>query len=247
MTSHQQASWDSCPSDFTLQRLRANELPRTGAGHLDQCPSCQRRLALMAAPPPPLDLPAVLRAASAARPSWRPGFVRRWLLAAAAGAAVAAILVVLPGRPANQTKGTAFTLSVIARTGDGSIRRIEPGARLRPGDQLRFEVSTLWPRAGVALVSMDGQGRVSALAPAHGIMTTVEGGRRVLLEEAVELDDTPGPERIWLVACEQPMAIASVMEAARAALLRAGGDPGRVQGVGTGCHEESVWIERVRP
>jgi len=242
MTAVGQTVGEPCPSELALERLRAGELVPTAAQrtHLEGCASCELRLARMAAPPPALDLEAIRRRAGVARRG--PGWLSRWLVLPVAAAAVAGALLLAPG-PDLQTKGTGFTLGIIARTPDGSVRRLEPGTRLRGGDQLRFELTTAWPTAEVALVSMDAKGAVSPLVPA----ATVPGGRKVLLDGAVELDDTPGAERILLVACQRPLAVAEVVEAARTALHRAGGDPRRVGELGTGCHEESVWIERGQP
>lgn len=247
MTAAEETVGEPCPSEFALERLRAGELSPTAAQrtHLEGCPSCGERLARMAVPPPPLDLEAIRREAGVARRA--PGGWRsRWFLVPVAAAAVAGALLLAP-RPDLQTKGTGFTLSIIARTPDGSVRRLAPGTRLRGGDQLRFELTTAWPTAEVALVSMDARGAVSPLVPATGNTATVPGGRKVLLDGAVELDDTPGPERILLVACQRPLSVTAVVEAARTALARAGGDPRRVGPLGTGCHEESVWIERGQP
>jgi hypothetical protein len=228
---------------IVVRELARNEAE---AVHLDSCAACRERVVRAPVSPAPMELQTVL-AATPGQPSGLKGRRTRWLVAAAATVAMAVLVMAIPPRPDNQTKGTAFTLSLISRGRDGAVRRIEPGERLRAGDQLRFEVSTTWSRAEVALVSMDGRGVVSALAPARGTTATLLGGRRQLLEEAVELDDTPGPERLWLVACTKPMPVAAVAEAARAALSRTGGDPRRVEGLNTGCHEESAWIERVRP
>jgi hypothetical protein len=240
-----------CPSDFTLERLRQGELEKASpaGGHLGGCPSCQARLRAMDAPPLSLDLAAVWRAAGSARP--RPWSALRWLrswwaLGGAAVSAAAVLLVVSQVRPPDiQRKGSPFTLALVARTPDGSVRRIDPGAPLRAGDRLRFEVSTTWSEAQVALISVDARGAVSALVPAGGATVTVSGGQRRLLDGAVELDEAMGPERILLVGCPRPLAVTTVTSAASAALARAGGDLRRLSGLGLGCHEETFWINKV--
>jgi hypothetical protein len=235
-----------CPSEFLLERLRHGEVERTPAqaGHLASCDSCRARLGELDAPPPPLDLRNV-REAAQDRPLL-PGWLFQWRWLPLVGVSAALVLVFALRRPDTLIKGGApFTLSIIARTPDGTVQRVDPGARLRGGDQLRFEVATTWPRAEVALISLDGRGVVSPLVPAAGNTAAISGGQRVLLEGAVELEDNVGPERVVLVACERPMAVAAVLDAARAALARAGGDPRRVTELGTGCHEESIWMEKV--
>jgi hypothetical protein len=240
-----------CPSELTLLRLHHGELAGAASAnfraHLATCGACTQRLRDSSGAPPPLDLEAVWRRARG--PSWR------WLMARLSwqgpvGLVVGAATVMLlafaarPG-PSTITKGGPFTLALVARSGDGRVERIDPGAPLRAGDRLRFEVSTTWPHAQVALVSLDGRGAVTPLVPARGELAQVAGGRRVLLDGAVELDDAVGPERILLVGCPHALSVATVAEAARAALTRAGGDPRRVGDLGLGCHETTFWINKV--
>ena len=71
------------------------------------------------------------------------------------------------------------------------------------------------------------------------------GGRRTLLEGAVELDRAQGPERLLLVACRRPMAVPDLVAAARQALARAHGEARRMAGLDLGCHEEAFWINKV--
>jgi hypothetical protein len=225
-----------CPSELTLERLRQGEL--TGdlvlRAHTAGCPLCQRTLEALAAPPPPMAFP---------RPR-----ARFFALPALGVMAVAAAALVLVLRPREETisKGAGWQLSVIALAGDGKVRRVEAGARLRPGDRLRFEVFTRGPRAEVALVSLDAAGTVSSLVPAAGDTVPVPAGRRTLLDGAVELDDTLGAERILLVACPRARPVAEVAAAARQALARARGDAHQVNDLGLGCEQTSLWIEKVK-
>jgi hypothetical protein len=39
--------------------------------------------------------------------------------------------------------------------------------------------------------------------------------------------------------------VSAIVEAARGALARAGGDPRRVRALGLGCQEEAFWINKV--
>jgi hypothetical protein len=241
-----------CPSELTLLRLHHGELSGAAADgprhHLAGCGDCARLLRELTAPPPPLDHIELWRRAHP------PSGVRRLVEALSwqgpiglmVGAAAVAVLVMVarPG-PATVTKGGPFTLSLVVARSDGQIERIDPGAPLQAGDRLRFEVSTTWPHAQVALVSLDGRGAVTPLVPARGELAPVTGGRRVLLDGAVELDDAVGPERILLVGCPRALPVIAVAEAARAALSRAGGDPRRVGRLGLGCEETSFWINKV--
>ncbi|HJX62683.1 MAG TPA: hypothetical protein VJ860_01880 [Polyangia bacterium] len=250
----------SCPSEFALERWRFGELAASPeeaplVAHVDGCPACRRRQAELAeADGPPPDSDAIWSRALASgclgRQSPRSRWMThglRWVATATLGIAFAATLVVALRRqnPDAITKGGAWQLGIIAKTRDGSIRRLDPGAPLSPGDRLRFEVFTNRPRADIALVMLDSAGKVSRLAPAEGRSRAISGGRRVLLDETVELDGALGSERIVLVACDRSMEVSDVVASARRALAAAHGDPRQVDSLGTGCHEETFWITKV--
>jgi hypothetical protein len=228
----------SCPSELTLERLRQGELPAPEAArlepHIRDCLSCRRLLHELQAAPPPL---------SAVETSQRPPLAVA--MGAGMGMLAAAILLFWWHPEADtMTKGPAWQLTVIAADRDGHIGSVDPGAPLSPGDRLRFEVFTRWPRGQVALLSVDGSG-VSPLLPAAGTTLPVSGGHRTLLDGAVELDQSMGPERILLIACRRPLAVADLVSAARQALARAHGDARRMTALELGCHEESFWINKV--
>jgi hypothetical protein len=249
MSTETMVGGGSCPSRFTLERWQQGELAgeddRPTAEHVRQCPACAHRLDQLAAPPPPLDLDRVWRQRRS--PGWRERLARWRLLAAFTALASAATAIALwrPWVPETQVKGPPWTLALIARHRDGSVSRVAPGAALRPGERLRFEVSTRWPAGHVAIVSLDARGAVSPLAPVAGEATTVRGGARIVLDGAVELDDALGAERVLLVGCPFRLPVDQVVRAAREALVKAGGDPRRVTALAPGCHEESFWIEKV--
>jgi hypothetical protein len=243
-----QRTW-SCPSDFTLERLRQRELvgpaAEAASGHVGGCVSCGGRLEALAAPPPALDLEAIWRRAQS---SWRgrlANLLRFRFVTVTLAATTASLALWFAGPAQTITKGPPWTLSLIARSGDGSVARIAPGAALHRGDRLRFEVSTTWSSGHVVLLSLDSRGKVSLLAPSSGEAVTVPGGKRTLLEGAVELDDAVGAERVLLVACHRKVPVGLVADTTRAALAQAGGDPRGVTGLGLGCHEESFWITKV--
>jgi hypothetical protein len=233
---------DHCPTDFGLERLRQGELPGdSGLGlHARGCAACGARLIELAAAPPALDLGETWRRGRSPWPVRRP---YRWWLGAVALAATLAVLWFRA--PDTRTKGGAWSLSLVARTSDGKVSRIAPGAALRPGDRLRFEIATRWRDGHAVLVGLDSRGAVSPLVPPAGDAVAVPAGRRVLLDGAVELDDTMGAEQILLVGCRRQTSVASVLDAARAALERAGGDPRRVRGLGLDCDETVFWINKV--
>lgn len=249
----------SCPSEFTIERWRFGELaglPEEAAllAHLKECPACSQRQAELAkeSTPAALDVDAIWAKGrgAVAEKARRPG--RRslgWGLAALTGASVAVVLLLLirPPSPDTLTKGGAWRLGIVAKTKDGTIMRLDPGAPLSPGDRVRFEVFTTWPRAEIALLMLDGAGQVTQLAPSGEGSLAIVGGRQVLLDQAFELDEHPGPERAVLIGCPAPMRVTDVVTAARQALAQAHGDPRLVKTLGTGCHEESFWISKVQP
>jgi hypothetical protein len=244
-----------CPSDFGLDRLRLGELAGSGdeaetLAHLRQCLDCSRRLRELGEPPTPMDLEAVWRRV-------RRGIVRqalgwllepapRWFLLAGGVAAVLALTWRSPAPPDIVIKGGPWRLGVIARTDAGRTFAATPGSPLSAGDRLRFEVSTTWPRGFAAVISLDSAGVVSPLVPAAGQAAEVRGGRRLLLDAAVELDETLGPERILLVGCPRAIPVADVVAAGRKALARAQGDLRAVGDLGLSCEQETFWIVKVR-
>ena len=244
-----------CPSEFALERWRFGELaasPEEAAivAHVANCPGCRVRQAELAkVAQPPLATDTIWAKATAQKPRlptsrWR-SLV--WPSAALTTAALSAFLVVSRSHePDIVTKG-AWQLGVIAKGRDGHITHLDPGGALSPGDRLRFDVATGWPNATIALVMLDSAGKVSRLAPAADRALSIAGGKRVLLDEAVQLDSTLGPERIVLVGCSGSLEVADVVASAERALAAADGDPRRVSSLGTGCHEESFWISKVKP
>jgi hypothetical protein len=96
--------------------------------------------------------------------------------------------------PAWQTKG-AGALQVFGRRGDRLIP-VEDGARLRPGDQLRFAVQPGDARF-VLIGSVDGGGGASLYYPSAAV--GADAGQVQVLAESIVLDDAPGPERIFAV------------------------------------------------
>lgn len=244
----------SCPSEFTLERWRfgelaASEQERQLIEHVAGCPDCQSRQAELAAPEQlhPSTDEIWARAVGADRPPRSRWQGRLWQGGALAAAAATAVFLVFRDKaPDVLPKGVAWQLGVIAKAHDGRVRHVDPGAPLSPGDRLRFEVATSRPQAHIALVMLDSAGKVSRLAPVGTGTLPVPGGKRVLLDEAVVLDGVLGPERIVLVGCDRPVPVEEVVVAAEHALAAAGGDPRQVGSLGTGCHEESFWISKVR-
>jgi len=209
---------EGCPSDLTLDRLHAGELPpdraRALREHAEVCEGCRRRMARLSegfAAFPEADPKRLLAGVLAglerepARPWWR----LPWLRFAALGAAAAALLVLvatvwpLAEAPGLRAKGV-LELSVFLKRGD-QVLEARSGDTFRPGDRLRFSLAL--PRDGhVFLVSQDAQGRLSPCFPfgPGSASRPALAGHTGPLEGAVELDEAPGDEWIHLVHCPHP-------------------------------------------
>jgi hypothetical protein len=218
---------EGCISDLTFDEWRAGELApedvQRAEEHVRGCSECSARRrsfdagaeAFLAAVPsfhPPKALaPRVTRASRRSA-----GLL---LGSAAAALALAATLVLLirsPDGSGTRTKGGTASLGFFVKRGD----RVERGAdreSVRPGDVLRFTVSTARP-LHVAVLGLDARGVASVYYPPAGTSRTVGPGRDMALDVGVELDDAPGEERLYGLFCESPADV----NAARSELARAG-------------------------
>jgi hypothetical protein len=245
------ARGESCLSDLTLDRRLAGELQgretRDAEAHLEACSDCRVRQRAIEAESAAFGgaLPAALAVRAKAH-----GPRLRWIWAGAgalAAAGLAAIvLAVLPREPEElgvRLKG-GFSLSVFARHSDGRVERLLPQARLRPGAQIRFEVST--PGEGyLAIVGIDRAGAVTAYHPAGGDAVPVAAGSNRLLDGSIVLDDTVGAERVVAVFCAARRSTAEVVAAGREALQRARGDPARLGSLRLPCAQSSLLFEKI--
>src|SRR5262249_44716164 len=144
--------------------------------------------------------------------------------------AVAAMVVFAVGRPRLQPmpdeerlKGERLTLGVYVRRNDGAVVVVNSPAEVAPRDHIRFEVTTA--RAGhLCIVGVDGAGAVTPYGAAGERLRAVGRGRQVI-DGSIELDDTPGAERLIAVLCAEERPTRDVVEAAREALHKANGDP----------------------
>jgi hypothetical protein len=263
----------ACPSEFALERLRLGELEGGAAGratafHVACCDACAKRSAAISGAPPSFPLDAVWREVHGQAPHGRVRELRadhrarqavdhtrvgrRLAVAfvaavATVAAAAGAVLLLRPRPPADLVKGGPWALTVIAKPrGREEVTRIASGARLSPGDRLRFEVSTTWPLGYAVIIGLDSAGLVSPLVPSEGQAIEITRGHRVLFDGAVELDQSTGMERIDLLGCPRQVSVAKLAGAARAALRRQGGDLRRVGRIAPDCHQETFWIEKVK-
>ena len=186
-----------------LHRFRLGEsapAERTSVqAHLEACPRCAERLRLQEAAREAFVLdpiPQALRAPSSARRG-------PWLWALPALAAVAALLLVAllpprgPTQPGIREKGEITAMEVVAEREDGPVV-LAPGSRVVPGDrlQIRFDPG---PYPWAAFAGQDGTGAIEVFK-----VLRVEPGPLRSAPFALELDDTPGDEQIFVVFAESP-------------------------------------------
>jgi hypothetical protein len=204
-----------CPSDFTLDRLHAGELPpeqaHTAERHVAGCADCAARMASRRAgfdAMEGVDPRAMLarirtglnRPASLSERLLRGA--RRLLvpLTVATTAALALVVLRQDGGPGETRMKGALALHVFRLAGDHAEATVSGGA-FSPGDRLRFAVDL--PAEGhVAVLGVEASGALYTawpLGPEAG--TRLPAGNGQELPGAVSLDAQPGRETLYLVHC----------------------------------------------
>lgn len=251
-----------CLSDFTFDRLMANELASDPAAenarvHLASCARCRKRFLEFEAVQAPsfenLGWPHIAHEYNPEAPEAKPSRgARRWTMPAVALAAAAALAVSARVNRSDQpfvetrTKGT-LSLDLVLRRSSGEVTRPAQGGNVFPGDGLRFEVTAAQP-GFVTILGLDAVGAVTVYAPTSESTIHLEAGARTVLPGSIVADNTLGPERIMALLCAQPQKSNELRQAALRALSQAGDDPQRVSNLGTACSETSFMIDkRARP
>lgn len=214
---------------LTLDRLRLGSLPEADAlaarAHLQGCPACGAAFAEVeedarhfAAAVLPRTLPRLQE--RLARRSLLARLAAHWRLAVPALAAAAAVALVFVGVRTGEPPGPESDLrikggpllQVWAARGE-RVFRLEEGARLQAGDRIRFVVERGEAGPYLLIASRDGAGTVSVYFPAQGERSeAVEAGPREL-PGAIELDATPGTERLFAFFSERPLEAGEVRRA----------------------------------
>lgn len=111
--------------------------------------------------------------------------------------------------PADVRVKDSAGLDVVLRR-DGRITRAAPGTTFRAGDELRFVVHAAG-RTHALLVGIDAKGTVSVYAPFDGTASlALPAGPNAELPGSIQLDDTPGPERLFLLLSAAPLAVSDL-------------------------------------
>jgi hypothetical protein len=153
--------------------------------------------------------------------------VRRWWwLALPAVAVVVVIALGAPGGLGRRAEPPRLAIKgdvswqVFANRG-GETFAVRDGSALAAGDQIRFVVL---PGGGryLLVASIDGNGAATIYYPYGGERSAAVDGERVELGGSIVLDDAAGPERIYAILSDEPLAAAAVKAQLRA--VAAGGE-----------------------
>lgn len=219
----------SCPSDYQMDEYWLAGKPENHPvhGHLEGCESCRKRLVEWEQADEkfskevfPATEEKVVERLSKSRSGFF-GFFTYPRLAAAAAVVLAVVLAVALWHPGEREatyigiKGV-LGLEVYCQRAD-QVFRVNPGDRLLAEDRIRFAVSTPGP-GQVMIVSVDKQGDVSLFYPPGPV-----GGGRTELEGSTILDESSGPERIFVVFSEEALNFGAVQSAVERGLKDSGG------------------------
>jgi hypothetical protein len=138
-----------------------------------------------------------------------------WLAGLMVPAAVVAVLFLRPRSPVVPAppptigiKG-APSLAAVARHGE-RVFPVTPQVPLAPGDQVRFVLEP-GPHRFALVVSVDGGGRASVYHPYQGAESAeVTPNQRQEVPGSIVLDGSPGPERVYVLYSDQPLASGDV-------------------------------------
>lgn len=158
----------------------------------------------------------------------------RWVgLALPVAAVLAFVTLSAPGPDPRGPllKGGGPSLQMMLK-GPAGVVPVAPEQALHAGDQIQF----LYHAAGhpfVIVVEVDGAGVVTALQPGERPESwPVQSSGTHVLPGSIILDEAVGPERVFAVFSNAPLPVETVLEAVKAAVKAAGGDPRKVEALG---------------
>jgi hypothetical protein len=146
--------------------------------------------------------------------------IKRYILPCMGIAAVIAFIFIMPelNRPFNpqntvhngdRIKGNESALYVYRKNG-GSVDYMKNGSIAKKGDLLQVAYMTQKDKYGI-IVSIDGRGSVTLHYPAEkDYSTKLDTGKKVLLQNAYELDDAPDFERFFFISSESKLDMSDV-------------------------------------
>ncbi len=192
---------EGCPPSGQLEFVAAGDpAPASVTAHLATCETCTAYVTGLQGEHAAYTLahPAQLVARKFARRA-QLDRARRWRwLGAFAALAVMALVGVLLLRPAESPlalKG-GLGLSVYASRANAAPRPVASGARVSPGDVLRFQFTS--KQSGYLMIlDLDGADHLTAFHPYRGQQAVaIHAGQTYSPDELIQLDASPGPERV---------------------------------------------------
>jgi len=107
------------------------------------------------------------------------------------------------------------TQLLVYRKNDNRVEMLTDGSLSKSGDLLQLAYVSAQAPYGIIL-SIDGRGGVTLhYPPEEGLATNLTQNKRVLLPNAIELDNAPGFERFFFLTSESPIEATGIMERAR--------------------------------
>jgi hypothetical protein len=184
--------------------------------HVSSCLSCQEKLRTRRQWRQHFDSAVFPRSADRIGMRSTPRRGRIWLAAPALAAATIIVAIVSRRPPAQTVRELSVkggpALEVFVRREDHAVR-VNDGDVLRPRDRLRFVVDSAALRY-LLIASVDGAGKVTVYFPFQGAASGPVGDpSRWQVPGSIELDDTPGPERIFALYSRTPISAESVARA----------------------------------
>lgn len=136
--------------------------------------------------------------------------VRWWWLAMPVLAIAALLVVLLPRPPADPELGVkgAASWQVFAYR-NGRTFAVRDGAQLAAGDRIRFAIATGAARY-LLVASVDGRGAITIYHPYGGTRSAPVETALFELDGSIVLDAAPGPERIYALLSDEPLAADAV-------------------------------------
>ncbi len=192
---------------LALGALDAEAQARATA-HLASCAECRAEQLAAAALREHFAVHVLPRTLPVARRSWR----WAWVAVPALAAAVLWLVVTRDRQDELGIKGDA-TWQVFANR-NGETFAVHDGTTLVAGDRIRFVVT---PNGAPYLLvaSVDGAGVTSIYYPYGGTQSGPTGGERSELPGSIVLDAAPGPERLYALFSNDPIAADVVTEQLR--------------------------------
>jgi hypothetical protein len=105
---------------------------------------------------------------------------------------------------------------------DGHVFVVHDGTELAAGDRIRFAMIPAGARY-LLVASIDGLGTATIYHPYDGLQSMAIEGDRVEPAGSIVLDAAPGPERIYAILSDEPIA-ADIVRAQLRAIARGGAD-----------------------